>query len=98
MPAKQQMADVCKLLRPYFSGLIFANNGFDAESGYSKLQEKSCNAVSFAKLHITNPDLAERIISGVRLNINYDYGSFYGSMLANKAQGHTDYGSYSKVG
>jgi 2,4-dienoyl-CoA reductase-like NADH-dependent reductase (Old Yellow Enzyme family) len=92
------MADVCRTLRPYFNGLIFANNGFDADSGYNKLQEKTCNAVSFAKLHITNPDLAERIISGVRLNINYDYSSFYGSGLANKAQGYTEYPNYTKDG
>jgi hypothetical protein len=34
--------------------------------------------VSFGRLYICNPDLAERIISGVEINTKYDWATFYG--------------------
>jgi len=58
VPAKKQIEDVCKTFRPAFTGLIIANNGFNAETGLEKLRSRDCDAVSFAKLYITNPDLA----------------------------------------
>ncbi len=73
VPALQQMSDVCATLRPFFNGLIIANNGFNPESGYKKLQEKTCNAISFARLHMTNPDLADRIIENTTVNTHFDY-------------------------
>ena len=96
VPALQQMSDVCATLRPFFNGLIIANNDFNRESGYKKLQEKSCNAISFARLHITNPDLAYRIIESITLNTNFDFSTFYGSALADKSKGYTDYPIYKR--
>jgi len=36
-PGKDQIKDICSALRPFFNGLIVANNGFNPESGLKKL-------------------------------------------------------------
>jgi len=61
--------------------LLVGNNGFDPESGLKKIREGSCDAVSFGKLYIANPDLAERIIKGHPLNKTVNVATFYGLML-----------------
>lgn len=94
IPGKQQIEDVCKTFRQYFKGLIIANNEFTPETGLKKMEAGSCDAVSFARLHITNPDLKERILNNYPLNTNYDYSTFYGAHLEDKAKGYTDYQSY----
>jgi 2,4-dienoyl-CoA reductase-like NADH-dependent reductase (Old Yellow Enzyme family) len=91
---KDQIKDVCKTFRPHFKGLIIGNNGLDAENGLKKIREGSCDAVSFGKLYISNPDLAERIIRGNPLNKNVSVATFYGVLLENKAKGYTDYPFY----
>lgn len=55
------------------------------------MQSFECNAVSFARLHITNPDLFERIVKNAPLNTEYDYSTFYGAGLEDKSKGYTDY-------
>jgi N-ethylmaleimide reductase len=94
IPGKQQIEDNCKTLRPYFKGLIIANHGFNPETGLKKIQEGSCDAISFARLHITNPDLAVRIEKGAPLNTEYDFKTFYGVGLPDKEKGFTDYLPY----
>jgi N-ethylmaleimide reductase len=96
VPAKKQIDDVCKTFRPAFNGLIIANNGFNAETGLSKLRSKNCDAISFAKLYITNPDLAERIAVAAPIDSKLDFGTLYGSQLADKSKGYTDYEPYKK--
>lgn len=96
VPAKKQIEDVCQTFRPAFNGLIIANNGFNAETGLEKLRSKNCDAVSFAKLYITNPDLAERIIAGAPLDTKLDFGTLYGAGLPDKAKGYTEYEPYKK--
>lgn len=91
----EQIDDVCKTFRPFFSGLMFANYGFNPESGLKKIQSGSCDGVSFGKLYISNPDLAERIIKGHPLNTNLDFTSLYGLLLSDKSKGYTDYPFYS---
>jgi N-ethylmaleimide reductase len=94
IPGKEQLPDVCKALRPYFKGVIIANNGFNPETGLKKIQEGSCDAVSFGRLHIANPDLAKRLELGVPVNTSFDYKSFYGNKLTDKSQGYIDYPTY----
>ncbi len=48
--------------------------------------------VSFGKLYISNPDLAERICKGLKLNEKWDFTTFYGYQLG--AKGYTDYPFY----
>ena len=78
---KDQIKDFSKTLRPFFKGLIINNNGLDAESGLKKIREGSCDGVSFGKLYISNPDLAERIIKGNPLNKSINVATFYGVNL-----------------
>jgi 2,4-dienoyl-CoA reductase-like NADH-dependent reductase (Old Yellow Enzyme family) len=33
--------------------------------------------VSFGRLYINNPDLAERILKGLELNMKWDYSTFF---------------------
>ena len=89
IPGKQQIADVCKAFRPYFKGVIIANNEFTPETGLKSMEEGKCDAVSFARLYITNPDLEQRIFNKSPLNTDYDYSTFYGANLT--AKGYTDY-------
>lgn len=56
------MADVCKVLRPYFNGLLIGNDSFTPETGLQKIRDGLCDTISFGKLYISNPDLAERIL------------------------------------
>ena len=51
-----------------------------------------CDAISFGRLYISNPDLAERIIGGLEINRNWDLATFYGRF---GAKGYTDYPFYS---
>ena len=81
-------------MRPFFKGLIFANIGLNPEKGLYKLHSKTCDAIAFARLYITNPDLAERLATGAPLNTKFDYGTFYGLGLPDKAKGYTDYTFY----
>lgn len=92
--AKDQIPNICKTFRPFFSGLMFANYGFNPVTGLQKIQAGECDGVSFAQLYISNPDLAERIIHGYPLNTKLDYSSFYGLLLSDKAKGYTDYPFY----
>ena len=48
--------------------------------------------VSFGRLYVSNPDLAERIINGWPVNKDWDYKTFYGHELG--AKGYTDYPYY----
>ncbi|MBP9838794.1 MAG: hypothetical protein KBC84_08775 [Proteobacteria bacterium] len=50
--------------------------------------------MSFARLHITNPDLTDRIINNYPLNTDLDYSTLYGVGLPDKRKGYTDYLPY----
>jgi len=84
-------------LRPHYKGLIIANCGFNGETGLKKIQEGTCDGVSFARFHITNPDLAERLINNYPLNSNFDFGTFYGTHLEDKGKGYIDYPPHKKA-
>lgn len=90
---KTQIEDVCKTFRPFFKGLIVANFGFDQDSGLKKIQSGDCDAISFGRLYISNPDLAERIINGYPIETKSDYKTFFGNMMDVKDlhKGYIDY-------
>ena len=56
------MPNVCKVLRPYFNGILIANDNFDDKNGLEKIKNGEADMVSFGRLYISNPDLAERLI------------------------------------
>lgn len=89
---RQQIEDVCKAFRPFFSGILIGNDSFTPETGLAKMRAGLCDAISFGRLYISNPDLAERIVNNWPVNSNYDLKTFYGCTLG--AAGFTDYPRY----
>jgi 2,4-dienoyl-CoA reductase-like NADH-dependent reductase (Old Yellow Enzyme family) len=47
---------------------LIANNGITVEKAHNYVNENKVDMVSFAKLYVTNPDLAIRIKNGNPLN------------------------------
>jgi len=47
--------------------------------------------ISFGRLYISNPDLAERLVQNQKLNHKYDQKTFYGNL---KPEGYVDYPFY----
>lgn len=75
------------LARPVFGGPIIANGGIDPEQGQALVREGCCEAVSFGRLWITNPDLVERMRLGGPYTIKPLTRRFYGG----GADGYNDY-------
>lgn len=48
--------------------------------------------ISFGKLYISNPDLVERLISGQKLNSDWDMKTFFGT--EHGKTGYVDYPFY----
>jgi N-ethylmaleimide reductase len=76
-------------LRTIFKNRIFANGGFTRDSAEAILQKGDADAITFAKIFISNPDLPLRFRNGYPLN-PYDRGTFYGG----NEQGYIDYPFY----
>lgn len=79
-------------MRPHFTGLFIANDNFTPEKGIHAIRNGWADMVSFGRLYISNPDLAERIVKAQELNTKYDMATFYGSQFGSK--GYTDYPCY----
>ena len=79
-------------MRPYFNGLIIANDSFNAEKGINAIRNNWADLVSFGRLYISNPDLAERLIEGKQINDKWEFATFYG--FQHGAKGYTDYPRY----
>jgi N-ethylmaleimide reductase len=94
LTGKEQIPEVCKTFRPFYSGILIANDSFNPESGIAKIREGACDAISFGRLYISNPDLTERILNGWPVNTNWNFKTFFGNELG--PVGYTDYPVYSK--
>ena len=69
--------------------MIVANNSFTPETGIEIIRSGDADMVSFGRLYISNPDLAERILNDWPLNKDLDMKTLYGHTLG--ALGYTDY-------
>jgi N-ethylmaleimide reductase len=76
--------------------VLIGNYGYTAESGLDRIKSSVVDAVTFGRSYICNPDLAERIISGVEINKNFDYPTFFGRPGQDNSKGYTDYPFYEK--
>jgi len=74
----EQLADICKTLRPYYKGVIIVNQSFDPDSGIEKIRSGNADMVSFGRMYIANPDLVNRLRHNYPMNTKYDFGTFYG--------------------
>jgi N-ethylmaleimide reductase len=76
-------------LRKFFTGLIIAAGGFDAQSAQAIIQRGDADLVAFGRYFISNPDLPKRFALNLPLN-KYDRSTFYGG----DTHGYTDYPFY----
>ena len=74
-------------LRRSFHGLYMANNGYDLHLAEEVLQDLRADLIAFGRPFITNPDLVERLRTGVPLAPSSDKTHWYGG----GAEGYTDY-------
>ncbi len=74
------------LFRASFSGRLISAGGYSRETGAKVLERNGADAIAFGRLFIANPDLPERIRSGVGLAAP-DRSTFYGG----GEHGYTDY-------
>jgi N-ethylmaleimide reductase len=73
-------------LRRRFKGLYIANNDYTLELAIEARRRNLADLIAFGRLFIANPDLVERLRTGMPLN-EPDRSTFYGG----GAEGYTDY-------
>ncbi len=74
------------VVRKAFDGVLIANDSITPAEGADLIAKGEADAVSFGRLYIANPDLAQRIRTGAPLN-ELNKATIYGS----DATGYTDY-------
>lgn len=66
--------------------------------GLERIRAGKCDLVSFGRMFVSNPDLAERILENKQLNTNIDWTALFtgpkGENLG--AKGYTDYPFYNE--
>ncbi|MBD2251314.1 alkene reductase [Nostoc parmelioides] len=72
--------------RPFYSGTLIANGGYNREKGDAAIAKGDADLVSFGVLFLANPDLPERLRLNTALN-QADRSTFYGG----DEKGYTDY-------
>ncbi|WP_322805259.1 alkene reductase (plasmid) [Vibrio alfacsensis] len=76
MRAPTEEIDAFALVKEHFSGAIILNDGFDAASAKSAIQNRVGDAVSFARHFIANPDFVTRTQNNHEL-AKFDRGTLY---------------------
>jgi N-ethylmaleimide reductase len=82
------VTEIAKHYRPMYKGTLVINGGFDQEKGNKFILEGLADAVAFAKLFISNPDLPLRFEQNTEL-ADWDKDTFY----TPGEKGYTDYPS-----
>lgn len=81
---------VLSTFRPFYSGSIVTNGGYDKSKGDRILETGAADLVSFGKPFIANPDLAERFATDAPLN-DLDFANIYSKSERDLERGYTDY-------
>jgi 2,4-dienoyl-CoA reductase-like NADH-dependent reductase (Old Yellow Enzyme family) len=76
------------LFRKHYSGPLILNSDYSAEEASADVESGRCDAVSFGRPYISNPDLAERIKAGAEWAPNKDVPK---SWYFPGEAGYTDY-------
>mmetsp|Transcript_22289 Transcript_22289/g.19135 ORF Transcript_22289/g.19135 Transcript_22289/m.19135 type:complete len:235 (-) Transcript_22289:132-836(-) len=90
---KEQIENVTKFFRPFFSGTIVANNNLTPETALEKIRAGEADCVTFGRLFISNPDLVDRIKNEWPLNKQWDFTTFF----QGGEKGYIDYPVYSEA-
>lgn len=88
-PDSQMKGTVAENLRRFFKGIYIANNNLTCEMGNEFIEKGWADAVSYGRMYISNPDLAERFRNGWPL-IEPQEEFFY----SKGEKGYTDYPFY----
>ncbi len=78
--------EIAKRYRPVYKGTLVSNGGFDQEKGNRFIAEGLADAIAYAKLFISNPDLPKRFELDAEL-AEWDQSTFY----TTGEEGYTDY-------
>ncbi|OJX13096.1 MAG: alkene reductase [Caedibacter sp. 37-49] len=82
----QNVPSTLDLFPNIFNGVFISAGGYSPESAKATVMSGQANAIAFGRFYISNPDLVERIWSGVTLT-PYHRATFYGGA----EKGYTDY-------
>lgn len=82
-------SEIAKHFRPIYKGNLMINANFDQEKGNKVIEEGNADMVSFGKLFISNPDLAQRFEKNAPL-AEWNEDTFY----TQGPKGYTDYPTY----
>src|SRR5215470_16202497 len=85
-PVSDGAKRISPLLRRKFSRTYIVNGGFDLDSANSAIHDGEADLVAFGAPFLANPDLPQRYLTNVRLNVP-DQATFY----AGEDKGFTDY-------
>jgi len=83
---ENDLPNTSALFRKSFKGIFISAGGYTPENAKQVAENNQVDAVAFGRLFISNPDLPERIKSGLTLT-HYDRSTFYGGA----EKGYTDY-------
>jgi N-ethylmaleimide reductase len=81
-----QIAEVTRVFRPQFDGILISNGGYDKDAANRALSENLADLISFGKPYVSNPDLVQRFKHNAPI-APWDQSTFYGI----GAGGYTDY-------
>ena len=82
------------LIRSLFKGPLVLNQEYDAASAEQAMDDGLCDAISFGRPYISNPDLAERIAAGAEWSPNINAPK---SWYSPGPAGYTDYSTMDRV-
>ncbi|KLE32153.1 NADH:flavin oxidoreductase [Aurantiacibacter gangjinensis] len=84
--------DIVPPMREAFDGPFIANGNFEPDEAAKWIADDKCDAVTFGRLWLANPDFAERVAKGGPYNDD-NPDTYYGG----GAEGYTDYPTLQKV-
>ncbi len=85
-PASADIPLLAPVYRKHFNGALILCSGYTAETAEAAVVSKHADAVAFATLYISNPDLPHRLATGAPLVLP-DRATYYGGTEV----GYTDY-------